>query len=276
MAAPIIRRVAGAVTEADDVLLDSGARQHYFPVSVCGKNLYKARKITDCTITTAGGNRLPGIAKGTLGRLSGVIAVKGLTMQLISIGQLLRVGTFVKIAFTRTNIFGIKSDGTSHVIGHYDKHDLPIASKRFFGLDKAKKYKDQHVLRSDRVARQMGTACAAVASAKVDPVTLLHQRLMGAAKSTLSTIVKGKLLEHLPSLDKIKAYCGFCESCIEAKMTKLPFNKKSRSDTTDPGELIHFDVFGPLIPLGMKGDRYVLVLVDDFTRICWAIPMTKK
>lgn len=83
-------------------------------------------------------------------------------------------------------------------------------------------------------------------------------------------------MDKLPDCDKIEAHDCFCESCVFSKMTKLRFKKKGERKTTQPLELVHFDIFGDLKPHGLNGERFVLVLVDDYTRAVWAIPLLKK
>ena len=137
----------------------------------------------------------------------------------------------------------------------------------------------QHNLRAKQLERKMGVmgaACAAVANAKVDIYKLIHSRLMGVSRSTLLTMSKKNLMNDLPASKKIaKADC-FCDSCVYAKMAKLPFKKKSQRTTSEPLELVHWDVFGQLAPHALGGERYVLIIVDDYTRAVWAIPLHKK
>ena len=56
------------------------------------------------------------------------------------------------------------------------------------------------------------------------------------------------LMDDLPDPQKIEGADCFCESCVYAKMTKLPFKKKSQRTTSEPLELVHWDVFGDLKP----------------------------
>ena len=123
-------------------------------------------------------------------------------------------------------------------------------------------------------------ACAAVYAAMSDaPVSnldLIHSRLMGVAKSTLMKMISKRLMADLPTLNTVRQADCFCEHCIAAKMCKLKYDKKSKRTATEPLELVHFDVFGDIKPHGLRGERYVLVIVDDYTRMVWAIPMNKK
>ena len=43
-----------------------------------------------------------------------------------------------------------------------------------------------------------------------------------------------------------------------------------------PGESLHADVAGPIVPMGIGKAKYVLVVVDECTRYSWVFPMRKK
>lgn len=50
----------------------------------------------------------------------------------------------------------------------------------------------------------------------------------------------------------------------------------SKTHTSSILELIHADVWGPSPVLSIKGYRYYLSFVDDFTRLTWIFPMKLK
>lgn len=62
--------------------------------------------------------------------------------------------------------------------------------------------------------------------------------------------------------------CGIkeqCEVCLKAKQTRLPF-PKSTSDSNNVLDLVHTDVCGPMQTATMSGKRYLLTVIDDFSR----------
>ena len=56
-----------------------------------------------------------------------------------------------------------------------------------------------------------------------------------------------------------------CEPCIIGKQTREPFPKESDSKgSTEPLELVHMDVCGPM-PVASKGEsRYLATFLDDY------------
>jgi hypothetical protein len=46
--------------------------------------------------------------------------------------------------------------------------------------------------------------------------------------------------------------------------------------TTRPLELLHMDLFGPIAYLSIGGNKYGLVIVDDFSRFTWVFFLHDK
>ena len=55
-----------------------------------------------------------------------------------------------------------------------------------------------------------------------------------------------------------------CESCLEGKMTKRPFNAKGRQ-VQDLLELIHSDVCGPISIQARGGYEYFITFTDGYS-----------
>lgn len=72
--------------------------------------------------------------------------------------------------------------------------------------------------------------------------------------------------EGLPNVvpDTNKNLCG---GCLQGKLCVASFPQESKTKTTQPLQLIHSDVMGPMKNPTPGGSRYVLSLVDDFSRL---------
>ena len=66
-----------------------------------------------------------------------------------------------------------------------------------------------------------------------------------------------------------------CESCLEGKMTKRPFNKKGRR-AQDLLELIHSDVCGPMSIQTRGGYEYFITFTNDYSRFSYVYLMKWK
>ncbi|KYM94363.1 Copia protein [Cyphomyrmex costatus] len=59
---------------------------------------------------------------------------------------------------------------------------------------------------------------------------------------------------------------GVCKTCVKGKMTRQPFPKMSFSKTQEPLDLIHTDVCGPMQTKTPGNKRYILTLIDDYSK----------
>ena len=67
-----------------------------------------------------------------------------------------------------------------------------------------------------------------------------------------------------------------CDACLARKQTRCSFPTKATYRATQPFELIHGDLCGPISPPTLANDRYVFVLIDDFSRFMWTMLLKEK
>ena len=60
------------------------------------------------------------------------------------------------------------------------------------------------------------------------------------------------------------------------KQTKAKHPGTQISPTSRPLELLHLDLMGPTRTKFLGGKRYIMVMVDDFTRYIWVILLRSK
>ena len=65
-----------------------------------------------------------------------------------------------------------------------------------------------------------------------------------------------------------------CNACCLGKAVRQPYPNRTR-DTHAPLELIHIDIMGPF-SAGLRGEYYLLVIVDDFSGWAAVIPLRAK
>ena len=61
-----------------------------------------------------------------------------------------------------------------------------------------------------------------------------------------------------------------CEACARGRQVRSSFKSNKVVSTTRTIELVHMDLCGPMRTLGRGGKRYVMVLVDGYSRFTWA------
>ncbi|XP_070049192.1 uncharacterized protein [Nicotiana tomentosiformis] len=103
---------------------------------------------------------------------------------------------------------------------------------------------------------------------------LWHKRLGHASLSQLNKLVSKNLVIGLPNIkfkeDKV------CEACARGKRVGSSFKCKKVVTTTRTMELVHMDLCGPMRTLSRGGKRYVMVLIDDYSRFTWTLYLTSK
>ncbi|KAJ9560140.1 hypothetical protein OSB04_005300 [Centaurea solstitialis] len=77
-------------------------------------------------------------------------------------------------------------------------------------------------------------------------------------------------------LDKIEQPSTLCKSCLEGKQTRNSFPAQAIYKAKTRLELIHADLCGPITPPTASGNRYFLLLVDDFSRVMWIYLLKSK
>lgn len=50
----------------------------------------------------------------------------------------------------------------------------------------------------------------------------------------------------------------------------------SHSSTQQPLELLHIDLWGPCTETSISGSSYYAIIVDDYTKYCWVLPLSSK
>jgi Reverse transcriptase (RNA-dependent DNA polymerase)/gag-polypeptide of LTR copia-type/Integrase core domain/GAG-pre-integrase domain/Domain of unknown function (DUF4219) len=74
---------------------------------------------------------------------------------------------------------------------------------------------------------------------------------------------------------KPRTTVGVCEPCLEGKQTRQP-SRRPATRASEPLELIHSDLCGPIDPTSYGGTNYYLLFTDDFTRMTHIYPLKRK
>uniref|UniRef100_A0A2N9FM86 Integrase catalytic domain-containing protein n=1 Tax=Fagus sylvatica TaxID=28930 RepID=A0A2N9FM86_FAGSY len=86
-----------------------------------------------------------------------------------------------------------------------------------------------------------------------------HARLGHIGKDRMTRLAREGLLGPLAKVD-----LPICEPCLAGKACRKPFGKAVRA--TQPLELIHSDICGPMNVKARHGASYFLTFIDDYTR----------
>ena len=101
-------------------------------------------------------------------------------------------------------------------------------------------------------------------SARVDMLELCHQRFGHANFKQVAKVSKLEAVVGPPNFGKMeKTICGACQI---GKQTKSNHYKVNVISTSHYLELLHVDLMGPTRTESLGGERYIMVIVDDFSR----------
>nr|GFB44677.1 putative ribonuclease H-like domain-containing protein [Tanacetum cinerariifolium] len=81
--------------------------------------------------------------------------------------------------------------------------------------------------------------------------------------------VINNLVQGLPKM-KFKKY-HLCFACEQGKIHRKHHKSKTASALNKPLYLLHMDLCGPMRIQSINGKRYVLVVVDDYSRYTWRV-----
>ncbi|GJS35677.1 retrovirus-related pol polyprotein from transposon TNT 1-94 [Tanacetum coccineum] len=229
----------GVDLEPDEWIKDSG----------CSKHMTGNRKLFSTYKAYNGGNVIFGsnlrgniIGKGTISndslKIDNVEHVDNLGFNLLSIGQI--CDNKCRVTFSEHDS-EITKDGK--VIGR------GIRKKGLYVMKLGNKPKDQICL------------------ATIDEnSTLWHRRLGHANMRLIQSLASKELVRNLP---KLKFDQHFCDACKMGKQAHASHKAKNIVSTTRCLELLHMDLFGPSAVRSYGGNRYTLVIVDDYSRYTW-------
>ena len=98
---------------------------------------------------------------------------------------------------------------------------------------------------------------------------LWHQRMGHASYKHLSIVSKHESVLGIPKLNKVSnVVCGPCQF---GKQTKAKHPGTQTLATSRPLKPLHLDLMGPTRTESIGGKKYIIVVVDDFTRYTWVI-----
>ena len=106
-----------------------------------------------------------------------------------------------------------------------------------------------------------------------DPAWLWHARLGHVNFQAMKKLADKGMAVGVPAITHPNQ---LCQACLVAKQIRQPFPAMAQFRAEAPLELLHMDLCGPITPTTMAGNRYFLLIVDDFTRWMWVFVIKTK
>ena len=118
------------------------------------------------------------------------------------------------------------------------------------------------------------TAPISCRSACVDMLELWHHRFGHASFKEIAKVSKLEVVEGLPKFGKVEN--TIYGACQVGKQTKASHHKVNLIASSRCVELLHVDLMGPTRIENLGEKRYIMVIVDDFSRYTWVEFLREK
>ncbi|GJW93436.1 retrovirus-related pol polyprotein from transposon TNT 1-94 [Tanacetum coccineum] len=96
---------------------------------------------------------------------------------------------------------------------------------------------------------------------------LWHRRLSHLNFGAINHLARNGLVRGLHKLKFEKDH--LCSVCAMGKSKKKPHKPKSEDTNQEKLYLLHMDLYGPMRVASVNGKKYILVIVDDYSRFTW-------
>ncbi|GJY65852.1 retrovirus-related pol polyprotein from transposon TNT 1-94 [Tanacetum coccineum] len=112
--------------------------------------------------------------------------------------------------------------------------------------------------------------------AKASPTQawLWHRRLSHLNFDYINLLSKKDVVIGLPKLKYVKDQ--LCSSCEVSKAKRSSFKSKTVPSLKGRLNLLHMDLCGPMRVASINGKKYILVIVDDYSRYTWTLFLRSK
>ncbi|KAJ9556751.1 LOW QUALITY PROTEIN: hypothetical protein OSB04_011365 [Centaurea solstitialis] len=115
-------------------------------------------------------------------------------------------------------------------------------------------------------AKPKNAICLLTKASKGDS-WLWHHRLCHQNFKDMNKLVSKGLVRGLPELRLSKD--TLCPACEQGKMTRSSHPPRMDTNCQSPLDMIHMDLCGPMRVESLARKKYMLVLVDEFSRFTW-------
>ncbi|GJS28956.1 retrovirus-related pol polyprotein from transposon TNT 1-94 [Tanacetum coccineum] len=175
--------------------------------------------------------------------ISRVYYVEGLGHNLFSVGQF--CDSDLEVAFRKHTCFVRDLDGVDLIKGSRGTNLYTISV--------------EDMMRSSPICL--------LSKASKNKSWLWHRRLNHLNFGTLNDLARKDLVRGLPWLKFEKDH--LCSACQLGKSRKATYKPKTINTITEVLHTLHMDLCGPLRVQSINGKKYILVIVDDYSRFTW-------
>nr|GEZ79187.1 hypothetical protein [Tanacetum cinerariifolium] len=179
-----------------------------------------------------------------------VYYVKGLHHNLFSVGQFCDAD--LEVAFRKSTCFVRDLQGNDLLISNRGSNLYTISLQE----------------------STSSTPFCVMAKATPTQAWLWHRRLSHLNFDYINLLSKKNIMIGLPKLKYVKDQ--LCSSCELSKAKRSSFKSKAIPSTKERINLLHMDLYGPMRVASINEKKYILVIVDDYSRYTWTLFLRSK
>nr|GEW37974.1 hypothetical protein [Tanacetum cinerariifolium] len=179
-----------------------------------------------------------------------VYYVKGLNHNLFSVGQF--CDTDLEVAFRKSTCFVRDLQGNDLLVDNRGSDLYTISLQE----------------------STSSTPLCLMANATPTQAWLWYRRLSHLNFDYINLLLKKDIVIGLPKLKYVNDQ--LCSSCELSKATRSSFKSKAVPSSKGRLNLLHMDLCGPMRVASINGKKYILVIVDDYSRYTWTLFLRSK
>ncbi|GJU43048.1 retrovirus-related pol polyprotein from transposon TNT 1-94 [Tanacetum coccineum] len=179
-----------------------------------------------------------------------VIKVEGLNHNLFSVGQFCDAD--LEVAFRKSTCFVRDLQGNNLLTGNRGSDLYTISLQE----------------------TTSSTPICFMAKASPTQAWLWHRRLSHLNFDYITLLSKKDIVTGLPKLKYVKDQ--LCSSYEMSKEKRSSFKSKAVPSSKGRLNLLHMDLCGPMRVASINGKKYILVIVDDYSRYTWTLFLRSK
>ncbi|GJV88017.1 retrovirus-related pol polyprotein from transposon TNT 1-94 [Tanacetum coccineum] len=213
-----------------------------------------SNSLADCTVHFGNDQFAPILGYGDLNQgnvtIKRVYYVEGLNHNLFSVGQLCDAD--LEVAFRKSTCFVRDLQGNDLLTGNRGSDLYTISLQE----------------------TTSSTPICFMAKASPTQAWLWHRRLSHLNFDYITLLSKKDVVTGLPKLKYVKDQ--LCSSCEMSKAKRSSFKSKVVPSSKGRLNLLHMDLCGPMRVASINGKKYILVIVDDYSRYTWTLFLRSK
>nr|GEW06090.1 hypothetical protein [Tanacetum cinerariifolium] len=182
--------------------------------------------------------------------ISRVYYVEGLNHNLFSVGQFCDAD--LEVAFRKSTCFVRDLQGNDLLVGNCGSDLYTISLQE----------------------STSSTPLYLMAKATPTQAWLWHRRLSHLNFDYINLLSKKEIVIGLPKLKYVKDQ--LCSSCELSKAKRSLFRSKAVLSLKGRLNLLHMDLCGPMRVASINGKKYILVIIDDYSRYTWIVFLRSK